>query len=182
MLLTGTWATPQWLQHWRKWLLLFYQRFTTASSSDRGGTSGAPLCLWRNVDGFILCQSHADNQSCQTVLQPYYIPIRAFHSTPLHSPPLLSFPLPPFHNVLEVWRKLARVRHLGPSGFMNVEPCFCHTKLLRDWLISRLRGRYESERKVRPGQGLCLEMGTASKIGRQERAQTHQRNLPSALQ
>lgn len=51
--------------------------------------------LWCNADGFILCQSHAHNQSCQTVLQPYYIPIRDFHSTPSHSPPLLSFPLPP---------------------------------------------------------------------------------------
>lgn len=141
MLLTGTWQ--------------LHSGYSTGESDFSSSTnSSLPLapqtgtehreplsCLWCNVDGFILCQSHSDNQSCQTVLQPYYNPIRAFHSTPPHSPPLLSFALPRFHNTLEVWRKLARVRHLGPSGFMNMDPCFCHIKMLRDWLISRLRQR-----------------------------------------
>lgn len=93
-----------WLEHGQ-----LHSGYSTGESDFSSSTNGSlplapqtgpehrePLsCLWCNVDGFILCQSHADNQSCQTVLQLYYILIRAFHSTPPHSPPLLSFSLPP---------------------------------------------------------------------------------------
>lgn len=116
-------------------------------------------CLWCNVDGFILCQSHADNQSCQTVLQPYYNPIRAFHSTPLFCPP----PLPQYSRGMKETCKSQALGtkwlHEHGSLFLphkNAERLAHFQAEAETWL----RGRCESERKVMPGQGLYLEMGT----------------------
>lgn len=166
MLLTGTWQ--------------LHSGYSTGESDFSSSTnSSLPLapqtgpehreplsCLWCNVDGFILCQSHSDKPelpNCVTaILQPdksFPQYSSTFSTSPLFCPP----PLPQYSRGMKETCKSQALGtkwlHEHGSLFLphkNAERLAHFQAEAETWL----RGRCESERKVMPGQGLCLEMGT----------------------